>query len=56
MREPDAVSAKRFNNGLRELLQTAQWQGEWTVARKIAYNDRRIDRLSKQNLRRLATR
>ena len=53
MREPDYLSATRQANAELSLQQTAQWQGDWPPARKLAYNDRRIVRLSKQALQRL---
>src|SRR3990167_225854 len=53
MPEPDYLTAKRLNNGLRELMQTAAWQGDWSPARKLAYNERRIERLAKQQQRKL---
>jgi len=53
MREPDYLSATRQANAELSLQQTAAWQGDWPPARKLAYNDRRIVRLSKQALQRL---
>ena len=53
MREPDYLSATRQANAELSLQQTAAWQGDWLPARKLAYNDRRIVRLSKQALQRL---
>ena len=51
---PDALTAKRRSDALRGLQQSAAWQGEWPLARKIAYNERRLERLAKQAMRRLS--
>ena len=53
MREPDYLSATRQANAELSLQQTAAWQGDWPTARKIAYNERRIGRLAKQQARKL---